>query len=103
MEIKLRPSLSSCVETVAKREYERVLGILLKGEQLDGQLEEELELLRIFLESADFGRLRGISEEAMLNGRTVEFVLRSTSSGRFYEIEFVQSGEKRIVLKKQGG
>jgi hypothetical protein len=27
MEIKLMPTLSSCIETVARREYEKVLGI----------------------------------------------------------------------------
>ena len=52
MEIKLEPSLTHCIETTAKREYERVLGQLLKGKEEDSQLAEELELLRIFLESA---------------------------------------------------
>jgi len=44
MEIKLEPSLSSCIETVAKREYERVLSLLLRGKHEDRQLGEELEL-----------------------------------------------------------
>ncbi len=85
-EIKLEPSLSSCIETVAKREYERVLGILLKGDREDRQLEEELELLRLFLESADFGRLRSLSENLLLDGRRIEFILRSTDSLSGYEV-----------------
>jgi hypothetical protein len=61
----------------AKREYETVLSLLLRGKQEDGQLEEKLELLRLFLESADFDRLRSLSEEPLLNGKRVEFILKS--------------------------
>ncbi|PKN61442.1 MAG: hypothetical protein CVU57_29515 [Deltaproteobacteria bacterium HGW-Deltaproteobacteria-15] len=87
MEIKLEPTLSTCIETAAKREYERVLGILLKGKQENKELEETLELLRLFLESADFGQLRSLSEKPLLDDRQVEFVLRSTNSERGYEVE----------------
>jgi hypothetical protein len=87
VEIRLEPSLAGCIETVAKREYERVLSILLKEDREDGQLEKELELLRVFLESADFGRLRSLSEDILLDGRRVEFILRSTDTPPGYEIE----------------
>jgi len=86
MEIRLEPSLSNCIETVAKREYERVLSILLKEDQEDRQLEEELELLRLFLESADFSQLRSLSEDILLGGRRVEFILKSTDSPPGYEV-----------------
>jgi hypothetical protein len=87
MEIKLEPSLSSCIETVAKKEYERVLHLLLGGKQEDTQLEDRLELLRLFLESADFSRLRSLSEEPLIEGKRVEFILKSPKSGPDYEIE----------------
>jgi hypothetical protein len=86
MEIKLNPSLSHCIETVAKREYERVLGLLLGGKEEDSLL-DELELLRLFLESADFRQLRRCSEEALLAGRQIEFVLKSAHGVPGYEIE----------------
>jgi hypothetical protein len=89
MEIKLEPSLSSCIETVAKKEYERVLSLLLKADQEDAQLAEELELLRVFLESADFGRLRSRCDEFLLVGRRVECRLRTISSAPGYEIEII--------------
>lgn len=88
MEIKLKPSLSHCIETVAKREYERVLSLLLGGKQEDSLL-DELELLRLFLESADFRQLRSRSEEALLAGRRIEFILRSTHGVPAYEIEIL--------------
>lgn len=90
MEILLKPSLSSCIETVAKREYERVLHLLLGGEQENRRLLDMLELLTLFLESADFRQLRSRSEELLLAGRQVEFSLRSTNGVPEYEIELHQ-------------
>lgn len=90
MELKLEPNISHCIETVAKRQYNKVLNRLLKGEEEDEQLLEELELLRLFLETGDFRKLRGVSEEFLRNGRRVEFVLRSTNGAPGYEIEINQ-------------
>ena len=90
MELRLEPNISSCIETVAKREYNKVLGMLLKGEQEDKELLEALELLRLFLESADFRKLRSASEGFLLNGRRVAFLLKSSSGTPGYEIEINQ-------------
>jgi hypothetical protein len=87
MEIKLVPNPSNCIETVAKKEYEKVLSILLRADEEDSDLAEKLELLRIFLESADFGHLRSLSEEHLMAGGQVEFLLRSTENQPGYEIE----------------
>ena len=89
MEIRLEPTPSSCIETVAKKEYERVLSLLLKAREEDPELAEELELLRLFLESADFGELRSRSDEFLLIGRKVEFKLRSAGGAPGYEIEMI--------------
>jgi hypothetical protein len=70
-EIRLKPDLEHCVVTVAKREYERVLPVLLKSNGEDEQLADELELLRFFLESADFAALRCQCEETVLGGKQV--------------------------------
>lgn len=90
MEIRLEPDLSNCIETIAKREYERVLSILLRANKEDIQLGEELELLRLFLESADFGRLRSLSEDILREGKRVEFTLQSTESLPGYKVEINQ-------------
>lgn len=90
MEIKLEPSLSSCIETVANREYKKVLSILLKSDQEDEQMEEKLELLKLFLESADFDQLRSLSDKFLLKGERVEFILKSTNNPPKYEIELNQ-------------
>lgn len=87
MEIKFKPSLAHCVETLAKIEYERVLGQLLRATEEDSRLAEELELLRLFLESADFSRLRGSYEDALNKGRQIEIKLISTGGVPEYEVE----------------
>ncbi len=86
MEITLEPNLSHCIETVAKNEYERVLAILLRAREEDRELEDTLELLRLFLESADFGSLRGACDDLLLSGRRVRVRLRSTEGVPEYEI-----------------
>jgi hypothetical protein len=90
MDIKLEPSLSHCIETVAKREYERVLSALLRGVQEDPQLAEELELLRMFLESADFGQLRSRCEELLLAGKRVSVRLTPGSLQSKYRVELIE-------------
>lgn len=87
MEIRLEPDLSHCVETRAKERYEKVLSALLKASEEDAGLADELELLRLFLESADFGRLRNWCDEFFLAGRPVECILRSAHDPPGYEIE----------------
>ena len=87
MEIILEPDLSHCIETMAKREYERVLTILLKTDDENQLLEDELELLRLFLESADFGTLRSQCDDLLLEGKRVKVHLRSTEGSPEYEIE----------------
>jgi hypothetical protein len=61
--IELEPNLSSCIETLAKREYEKALSTILKAGTEDEELSERLEVLRLFLESTDFSALRSRYEK----------------------------------------
>jgi len=72
----LYPTLESCIETVARREYRRALGELLAPQEPDPGLVEKTEMLRLFLQAADFRRLREESERHLGEGRSVRFVLR---------------------------
>jgi len=80
------PELEACVETQAKREYNQTLSELLKkGESKD--LEEKLELLRLFLESADFNKLRSESEKHLVAGKRVKFILHLEEGKLKYEMK----------------
>jgi hypothetical protein len=85
MEIDLEPELSACIETKAKREYQKTLGKLLT-ETEDGNLEERLETLRLFLETVDFKRLREEYEKYLIAGRRVRFTLRLEKGEPRYEV-----------------
>ena len=61
MRIELYPELDACVETQAKRQYDEIMRELLQKGEAEGELAERLELLRLFLESADFSKLRAES------------------------------------------
>jgi hypothetical protein len=74
LKVELHPDLSRCIETVARDEYERGLRTLLAGEG-EQQLAERTELLRLFLETADFSDLRRRSEGHLLQGKEVAFTI----------------------------
>jgi len=67
--IELKPSLSSCIEALSKKEYERTLDLLLKGGSVNEELGEKLGVLRLFLESTDFSELRKHYEDILRRGK----------------------------------
>jgi hypothetical protein len=75
MPIEFKPSLSECIETLAKREYRESLRSCLASPENSQELQEKVELLRLFLESADFSKLRVECERRLLEGRDVKFTL----------------------------
>jgi len=85
--IELIPTLDNCIETTARREFARTKdGYLEKGRD-DGELAERVRLLRMFLQSADFRKLRSESESHLMAGRTVRFILYFDEGGLKCDIE----------------
>ena len=74
VQIELLPDLSHCIETVAKTEYQKNLGKLLAGAE-GKELEARVELLRTFLETMDFVKLRMESERHLMDGKKVKFIV----------------------------
>jgi len=73
VKIELAPDLEHCIETVAKKKYAELTQIMLSKEGSDWEMEEKLQLLRLFLEKADFRRLRAQSEKHLTEGRRVAY------------------------------
>jgi hypothetical protein len=73
--IELYPTLDYCIESTAKREFNRLLVEYMAAGGKDSVTESQIILLRSFLEEADFPALRGASEPHLLEGRKVRFVL----------------------------
>jgi hypothetical protein len=76
--IELVPDLSHCVQTRARQEYTATMRLAMSGDASPA-LEDRLELLKSFLEEADFSRLRRESEEQLVQGRKVKFVLSGSA------------------------
>ena len=86
IQIVLTPTVSHCIETVAKREYWKNVNTYLKKRKGNKRLEGEIELLRFFLETADFAKLRRQSEEHILHGKQVKFILSIKNKKLLYEM-----------------
>ena len=90
MNIELEPELDACVETQTRRRYNQITSELLKNKDEDGELAERLEMLRLFLESADFNKLRSESEKHLVEGRKVKFILHLEKGQPEYEIKVTE-------------
>ena len=73
--IEFKPSLSECIQTLARREYQQGLQRYLASTENSQELQGRIELLRLFLESADFSKLRVESEKWLSAGRSVKFIV----------------------------
>ena len=75
LQIELVPDIEHCIETVARRENAAVSKQLLAPGQRNEELEDKLEILKLFLETADFKKLRAESEKQLIEGKIVRFVV----------------------------
>lgn len=75
VKIELIPDLEHCIETTAKNRYAKILQELLGNKTIDSETEYQLETLRLFLETANFPRLRSESEKQLINGKKVRFIV----------------------------
>ena len=73
--IELFPNLSHCIETTAREEFWNSVNQYMESGQKDKKLEERIELLKAFLESADFRKLRSQSEKYLVAGKKVKFAI----------------------------
>lgn len=73
--IELFPSLDHCVETAAREEFWNSVNQYMERGGQHKELEERIELLKAFLESTDFRKLRGQSERYLTEGHKVKFVI----------------------------
>jgi hypothetical protein len=90
-DIELIPSLSHCIETTAREEFWNSVNQYMKGEQKDKKLEERIELLKSFLESVDFKKLRSQSERYIVEGKQVKFVISWKEGKPNYEMVVIKA------------
>lgn len=74
-----------CIETEARNEYRRLMDTYFSTDDLEGELDEKIELLRDFLEKSDFSKLR--SSDARLSGQQESHVLIKRTDGGAIKLE----------------
>jgi hypothetical protein len=72
VEVKLH-LLNHCIETEARNEYRQLMDKYFSTDDLEGELDEKIELLRDFLEISDFPKLR--ASDARLSGEQESHVV----------------------------
>jgi hypothetical protein len=85
--IELTPTLDLCIEGTARQEYLKSTDEYMRRGNKDKKLEEKMELLRMFLETVDFRKLRADSEKYLVEGKTVKFILTSAKGNPEYEMK----------------
>jgi hypothetical protein len=85
--IELVPTLDLCIEGTARREYLKSADEYMQRGRKDRRLEEKIELLRMFLETMDFRKLRAESEKHLIEGKKVKFILTSEKGKPRYEMK----------------
>ena len=84
--IELVPDINHCIETVAKQKYAKIVGQLLASGEHNPKLLEIVGILKNFLETADFKKLRAESERHLVEGRHVKFVVYAEGGVPKYEM-----------------
>jgi hypothetical protein len=87
VKIELVPTLDLCIEGTARQEYLKSADEYMQRSRKDRKLEEKIELLRMFLETADFRKLRAESEKHLVEGKKVRFILTSEKGKPQYEVK----------------
>ncbi len=87
LQIELVPTLDLCIEGTARQEYKKCADEYMLHGKKDTKLEQKIELLRMFLETADFRKLRAESEKHLVEGKKVRFILTLEKGKPVYEME----------------
>jgi hypothetical protein len=85
--IELIPTLDLCIEGTARQEYKKSADEYMLMGKKNRKLEQKIELLRMFLETADFRKLRAESEKHLIEGKKVKFILTLEKGKPRYEMK----------------
>jgi len=88
--VELFPSLDHCIESTAREEFWNSVNGYSEGGREDKELEERIELLKAFLESADFGKLRSQSEKHLIEGKKIKFGICQQEGGLDYRMMVIE-------------
>ncbi|MDD5127526.1 MAG: hypothetical protein PHR43_05480 [Dehalococcoidales bacterium] len=86
--IEIYPQLDACIETQAKRLYKEYSERILGGEY--GVVVDKVEILRLFLETWNFNKLRAESEPHLVAGKKIKYTVWVENGKSEYEMKIEQ-------------
>lgn len=69
-----------CIENEARKEFSRLMDTYFSTDDVEGELDEKIELLRDFLEKSDFPTLRS-SDHRLSGTKETDVVIRRSKTG----------------------
>ncbi len=90
---ELFPSLTHCIETMAKEEFWNSVNQYMTSGCKDKRLEGRIEVLKSFLESMDFKKLRNQSASYLAEGKQIKFIISWQEGQPSYEILIIEESE----------
>lgn len=87
--IELKPNRDCCIECVAKKIYWKIVDEYILSEIDDPYIERRIELLEKFLETADIGHLRSVTEKIFADGRQPIVVLKKENGEDDIKIDII--------------
>jgi len=96
MIIEIVPSLNCCIECTAKKLYWKLVDEFILSKIDDPSLKKRIELLKEFLETADIGNLRSVTEKSLMDGRQPIVLLKKEDDAENIEIEVICNINKKI-------
>ena len=88
--LELYPTLEHCIETTARQQFNSLAADCLNKGGLDPISQITLEMLRRFLETADFRALREESAFYLIVGEKVKFILTGNGENLSCRMEVAQ-------------
>jgi hypothetical protein len=79
--MNLEPTVHECVETIAKKRYWSLVEEYSKTKKINEAMESDIELLRIFLEEADFAVLRNETERLLSKNKSPQVMIQLDTKG----------------------
>ena len=89
--IELAPSLSHCIETTAREEFWSSVNQYMESDRDNKKLGGKIELLKAFLQSMDFKKLRSESEKYLIDGNRVKFMISWKEGKPSYEMVVIKA------------
>jgi hypothetical protein len=78
----LEPTIHNCIETIARRRYWSLVEEYSKTDEINEAMENDIELLKRFLEETDIAALRGETEKRLSKNESPRVTIKLDTEGR---------------------